>query len=108
MKITRESLAKIIEEELGEVIRPRMSITHGIPPRRDIPPVRPGELRPHAPEMAPEQPEGPAMVEIPINILQDLYGMIKAEHDVSSADNQTPDRVTKSLSRIAGTLAGLL
>lgn len=107
MKITRESLAKIIEEELGEVIRPH-HITHGIPPRRDIPPVRPGELRPHVPEMAPEQPEGSAMVEIPINILQDLYGMIKAEHDVSGADNQTPDRVTKSLSRIAGTLAGLL
>ena len=108
MKITRESLTKIIEEELGEVIRPRMDITHGIPPRRDIPPVRPGELRPHTPEMAPEQPEGPVVVEVPIETLQDLYNMIKGEHDVSMADNQTPERVTKSLSRIAGTLVSIL
>ena len=107
MKLTKAKLKEIIEEELGEVIRPHQ-ITPGIPPRRDIPPVRPGELRPHTPEMAPEQPEGPVMIEVPINTLQDLYGMIKAEHDVSGADNQTPDRVTKSLSRIAGTLAGLL
>ena len=108
MKINRQGLTKIIEEELGEMLRPNMRITPGIPP------VRSGELRPPAaaetpaPEMAPEQPDGPIMVEIPIEALQDLYGMIKGEHDVSIADNQTPERVTKSLSRIAGTLAGLL
>ena len=99
MKITRESLAKIIEEELGEILRPRMNVgSSGLV----APPSAP------APEMAPEQPEGPVMVQVPIGALQDLYGMIKGEHDVSMADNQTPERVTKSLSRIAGTLVGLL
>ena len=108
MKINRQGLTKIIEEELGEMLRPNMRITPGIPP------VRSGELRPPAaaetpaPEMAPEQPEGPVMVEVPIDALQGLYGMIKGEYDVSMADDQTPERVTKSLSRIAGTLAGLL
>ena len=101
MKVTRESLARIIEEELGEILRPRMNVgSSGLRP--------PGVPAAPAPEMAPAQPEGPAVVEVPIDALQDLYGMIKGEHDVSMADNQTPERVTKSLSRIAGTLAGLL
>ena len=101
MKINRQDLTKIIEEELGEMLRPRMNVgPSGLRP--------PGVPAAPAPEMAPEQPDGPVMVEVPIDALQDLYGMIKGEHDVSMADNQTPERVTKSLSRIAGTLAGLL
>ena len=95
MKITRESLARIIEEELGEILRPRMNVgSSGL--------VAP----PSAP--APEGPAGPVMVQIPIDALQDVYGMVKAEHDLSKADNQTPERVIQSLSRIAGTLADLL
>ena len=101
MKITRENLTKIIEEELGEILRPRMNVgSSGLRP--------PGVPAAPAPEMAPSPPEGPVMVNLPIGALQDLYGMIKGEHDVSMADDQTPERVTKSLSRIAGTLAGLL
>ena len=93
MKITRESLARIIEEELGEMLRPRMNVGSS-------------GLTAQAP--APEMPAGPVMVQVPIDALQDVYGMVKAEHDLSKADNQTPERVIQSLSRIAGTLAGLL
>ena len=93
MKITRESLARIIEEELGEILRPRMNVGSS-------------GLTAQAP--APEMPSGPVMVQVPIDALQDVYGMVKAEHDLSKADNQTPERVIQSLSRIAGTLADLL
>ena len=93
MKITRESLARIIEEELGEMLRPRMNV---------------GSSGLTGPPPAPEMPAGPVMVQVPIDALQDVYGMVKAEHDLSKADNQTPERVIQSLSRIAGTLADLL
>jgi hypothetical protein len=101
MNLNRESLAKIIEEELGEILRPRMSVGQsGLRP--------PGVPVAPAPEMAPEQPEGPVMVEVPIGDLQDLYGMIKAEYDLSKADDRTPERITKTLSAIAGALVKLL
>ena len=93
MKITRESLARIIEEELGEMLRPRMNV---------------GSSGLTGPPPAPEMPTGPVMVQVPIDALQDVYGMVKAEHDLSKADNQTPERVIQSLSRIAGTLVDLL
>ena len=66
------------------------------------PPGVPAAPTPEAP------PEGPIMVDVPVDALQSLFGMVKAEHDISKADAETPDRVTKSLSRIAGMLAGLL
>ena len=101
MKITRESLAKIIEEELGEVIRPRMSITHGIPPRRDIPPVRSGELRPPDAPAAPEEP-----AEAPSDESRDrLWNMVNSYIKFAKKDPNVPDHIHYALNKIAQEIA---
>ena len=100
MKLTKARLKEIVEEELGEVIRPRMDITHGIPPRRDIPPVRPGELRP------PDAPAAPAPSRSAE--LDSLFKTVVATHKVAKADSSVPDHVVRSLSQIAGQVAKLM
>lgn len=100
MKITKGRLREIIKEELINEVSGR------------IPMATSGGSGFRSPGMsaapASEPTMGPVTVEIPIDTIQELYGMVKAEHDISKADAETPERVIKSLSVIAGTLAGLL
>ena len=101
MKLTKARLKEIVEEELGEVIRPRMDITHGIPPRRDIPPVRSGELRPPDAPAAPEEP-----VEAPSDESRDrLWNMVNSYIKFAKKDPNVPDHIHYALNKIAQEIA---
>ena len=91
MKLTKARLKEIIEEELGEVIRPKMQITPGIPP------VRSGELR------SPITPAPSQGAE-----LSDLFNKVVTTHKVAKADPSVPEHVVSSLSQIAGQIASLM
>ncbi len=91
MKLTKARLKEIIEEELGEVIRPKMQITPGIPP------VRSGELR------SPITPAPSRGAE-----LSDLFNKVVTTHKVAKADPSVPEHVVSSLSQIAGQIASLM
>jgi hypothetical protein len=95
VKLTKARLKEIIEEELGEVIRPRMDITPGIPP------VRPGELRP---PVAPAAPEEPA--EDPSGESRDrLWSMVNTYIKFAKADPNVPDHIHYALNKIAQEIA---
>ena len=91
MKLTKARLKEIVEEELGEVIRPKMQITPGIPP------VRSGELR------SPITPAPSRGAE-----LSDLFNKVVTTHKVAKADPSVPEHVVSSLSQIAGQIASLM
>ena len=91
MKLTKARLKEIIEEELGEVSRPKMQITPGIPP------VRSGELR------SPITPAPSRGAE-----LSDLFNKVVTTHKVAKADPSVPEHVVSSLSQIAGQIASLM
>ena len=93
MKLTKARLKEIIEEELGEVIRPHR-ITPGIPP------IRPGELRPPVTPTAPTSSQGAG--------LDDLFQTVVATHKVAKADPSVPEHVVRSLSQIANQIASLM
>ena len=95
MKLTKARLKEIIEEELGEVIRPRMAITPGIPP------VRPGELRPPVAPAAPEEPAEAASDES----RDRLWSMVNTYIKFAKKDPNVPDHIHYALNKIAQEIA---
>ena len=95
MKLTKARLKEIIEEELGEVIHPRISVTPGIPP------VRPGGLRPPDAPPPTEEPVGPAADES----RDRLWSMVNAYIKFAKKDPNVPDHIHYALNRIAQEIA---
>ena len=94
MKLTKARLKEIIEEELGEVIRPRMSVgSSGLRP--------PGVPAAPAPEPATSAPSQSAE-------LSDLFKTVVTTHKVAKADPSVPEHVVRSLNQIAGQIASLM
>ena len=94
MKLTKARLKEIIEEELGEIIRPRMSVGSS------------GLRAPGVPAAPAPEPETPAPSQSAE--LGDLFKTVATTHKVAKADPSVPEHVVHSLSQIAGQIASLM
>ena len=92
MKITKARLKEIIEEELGEVIRPRMNVgSSGLRP-------------PGVPAAPPPRTEDPPVADA--SALRDrLMGMVMSYYKVSKTDPKVPGHVLHAFERLAQEIA---
>jgi hypothetical protein len=91
MKITKADLKKIIEEELGEVIRPRMNLGSS------------GLRAPGVPAAPP--PEAPTPSADSVDLRGKLMGMVMSYYKVSKADPNVPSHVLRAFERLAQEIA---
>lgn len=96
MKLTKARLKEIIEEELGEVIRPRMSVgSSGLRP-----PGVPAAPAPE-PETPSEEPAPPAT-----DPSRDrIWNMVNAYIKFAKKDSNVPDHIHYALNKIAQEIA---
>ena len=93
MKITKARLKEIIEEELEEVIRPRMNVgSSGLRPP-GVPAAPPPPL-PEKPPMADES-----------DLRDKLMGMVMSYYKVSQTDPSVPRHVLHAFERLAQEIA---